>query len=195
MTVQDAIKIGYDPHRLSKLKKAEAKEVLKTLTRHVQKDIKELKKMGSPGAAKVYKQYGGQAPTMKRGLTSNQMKHYIGVLTDYELSGTANVKDTQQWLDKMANTFSRGSFQFDIKSLSPRQRSKFFEYYNDIADSGNEDLLTQWRNLDSNQRAELIMEVRNKKFKSADARYTYFYNKLKEKSDEIIKQRKAGFPG
>lgn len=193
MTVQEAIKIGFDSHRLSKLKKAEAKEVLKTLTRHVQKDIKELKKMGSPGAAKVYKQYGGKAPTMIRGLTGNQMKHYIGVLTDYELSGTATVKDTQDWLDKMANTFSRGAFQFDIKSLTPRQRSKFFEYYNDVTNSGNEEYLTWWNALDSNQRAELIMDVRSRKFKSADERYTYFYNQLKSTGEEALRRRKKGF--
>ena len=193
MTVKDALRIATDPTALSKVKGAEAKDILKTLTREAQSIFKEVKAAGSPGAARLYHQYGDRFPTVKRGLSPNQMKHYIGILGDYFTSGTSTVEQTERWQEHISNTLNRGPFQFDFGSMSTAEKRNFFKWYNDIANSGDESLLTQWANLDSNQRAQLIMEVKSKKFKSRDARTTYFYNRLHEMSNEIRARASKGF--
>lgn len=208
MDLSTAKAIASDPTQLSKLNKSGAAEVLKALTKASRQDWGTVRDMGSPGAAKLYNQYKEAGlrgyPGSSSKLTTNKMKHLIGANMDYLNSGTNTVMSTFRWMDKVEASLSRGGVYIDFSNWTTAKRSKFFEMWNTITNSMDEELLTAWKNLDSNQKAQLITSVLNKRSfngkmlsgaELADARSTELYNAVIAKAREIKTAHSVGFLG
>ena len=183
MTVLEALDLAQN---VLTLNESTAKGVLRALTRETQKRYDSLRGYKSPAWRRVRQQFGNNRPTMKRGLTLNQMRHYIGVNQDFLMSRTGTVEGYMDWQSGISATLGNLGDGLSYDQLTPSQQKKFWNLYNSIVANGNESALVDWSVLDSNQKAQQIMRImKSNRRMTVEEQQTQLLNNMSEMANNI----------
>lgn len=183
MTVLEALDLSQN---VLTLNESTAKGVLRALTRETQKRYDSLRGYKSPAWRRVRQQFGNNRPTMKRGLTLNQMRHYIGVNQDFLMSRTGTVEGYMDWQSGISATLGNLGDGLSYDQLTPSQQKKFWNLYNSIVANGNESALVDWSVLDSNQKAQQIMRImKSNRRMTVEEQQTQLLNNMSEMANNI----------